>query len=107
MGIWRSIPRADSRLAPNQWETALQSNAVSHWLGTNLESALYSTYAGFSQYQVRRNKFDAGQPVYFNGESQRLHGCRHGLFVFPFEQQLLTIGASQVNHLSLEIQVEK
>ena len=33
-------PRADSRLAPSQWEPSLQSNAVSHWLGTNLESAL-------------------------------------------------------------------
>ena len=32
--------RADSRLAPSQWETPLQSNAVSHWLGTSLESAL-------------------------------------------------------------------
>ena len=35
--------RYDSRLAPSQWETALQSNAVSHWLGTNLESAVVST----------------------------------------------------------------
>ena len=32
--------RADSRLAPSQWETLLLSNAVSHWLGANLESAL-------------------------------------------------------------------
>ena len=32
--------RADSRLAPSQWETSLQTNAVSHWLGTNLESVL-------------------------------------------------------------------
>ena len=32
--------RADSRLAPSQWETSIQSNAVSHWLGANLESAL-------------------------------------------------------------------
>ena len=32
--------RADSRFAPSQWETSLQSNAVSHWLGANLESAL-------------------------------------------------------------------
>ena len=31
--------RADSRLSPSQWETSLQSNAVSHWLGANLESA--------------------------------------------------------------------
>ena len=33
--------RADSRLVPSQWETALQSNTVSHWLGANLESAVY------------------------------------------------------------------
>ena len=32
--------RADYTLAPSQWETSLQSNAVSHWLSTNLESAL-------------------------------------------------------------------
>ena len=32
--------RADSRFAPSQWETALFCNAVSHWLGTSLESAL-------------------------------------------------------------------
>ena len=29
--------RADFRLALSQWETSLQSNAVSHWLGANLE----------------------------------------------------------------------
>ena len=32
--------RADSRLTPSQWETSLQSNAVSHWLGAKLESVL-------------------------------------------------------------------
>ena len=32
--------RADSRFAPSQWETVLLYNDVSHWLGTNLESAL-------------------------------------------------------------------
>ena len=30
---------ADSRFASTQWETSLQINAVSHWLGANLESA--------------------------------------------------------------------
>ena len=35
--------RAISRLAPSQWETSLQSVAVSHWLGTNLESTLYAS----------------------------------------------------------------
>ena len=29
--------RAETRLAPSQWETSLQSNAVSHWLGANLD----------------------------------------------------------------------
>ena len=36
--------RADSRLVPGHWETSLQSNAVSHWLGANLESALLIGY---------------------------------------------------------------
>ena len=36
----KSNGRADSRLPPSQWEMSLQSNAISHWLGRNLESAL-------------------------------------------------------------------
>ena len=42
--------RTDSRFAPSQWETALQSNDFSHWLGANLESALetyFPTRAGY------------------------------------------------------------
>ena len=34
------ICRAVFRLAPSQWETSLQSNAVSHWLGANLEPSM-------------------------------------------------------------------
>ena len=34
----------DSWLAPSQWETSLQSNVVSHWLGADLESALKPNY---------------------------------------------------------------
>ena len=39
--------RSDSGLEPSQWETLLQRNAISHWLGSNLESALlqYSSTA--------------------------------------------------------------
>ena len=40
--------RADSRFAPSQWETSLQSNTISNWLGTNLESALTVLYAIYS-----------------------------------------------------------
>ena len=36
---------ADSRLAPSQWETPLQSNGISHWLGANLESSLGTLYS--------------------------------------------------------------
>ena len=39
--------RADSRLAPRQWETLLQSNTTSHWLGTNLESTLKIHYVQY------------------------------------------------------------
>ena len=37
--VVRWLNRADSRFAPSQRETSLQSNAVSHWLGANLEFA--------------------------------------------------------------------
>ena len=37
----RIIYKADSRLAPSQRETSLQSNAVSHWLGTSLDIYIY------------------------------------------------------------------
>ena len=33
--------RTDFRSASSQWETSIQSNAISHWQGTSLESALY------------------------------------------------------------------
>ena len=36
----RMYCRADSRLAPSQWEMPLLSNDISHWLGASLESAL-------------------------------------------------------------------
>ena len=38
--------RADYRLAPSQWETALLCNDFSHWLGANLESPLPFIYHG-------------------------------------------------------------
>ena len=46
--------RADSRLALGQWETSLQSNAVSHWLETNLEWAL--KYNRLLSYILRRRQ---------------------------------------------------
>ena len=43
-GTTRVSLRADSRLAPSQWEMSLQSNAVSYWQGANLKSALSLVY---------------------------------------------------------------
>ena len=40
--VYWYLHRADSMFALSQWETALQSNAVSNWLGANLESALFA-----------------------------------------------------------------
>ena len=43
------IIRADSRFAPSQWETSLQSNTVSHWRGASLESTLHYTLVSQSK----------------------------------------------------------
>ena len=40
LNVMRWNFRADFRFTPSQWETSLQSNAVSHWLGASLKSAL-------------------------------------------------------------------
>ena len=39
--VYIYLYKADSRFAPNQGETALLCNDVSHWMGASLESALY------------------------------------------------------------------
>ena len=46
--------RADSGLVPSQWETSLQSNVISHWLGTNLhvDSALYTEWCKEIKYRT-------------------------------------------------------
>ena len=40
--------RADTRLPLSQWETSLQSNAVSYWLGGSLESNLGHIWMAFT-----------------------------------------------------------
>ena len=51
--------RDDSRFAPSQWET-LQNNAVSHWLGANLESTLRYTHT--SQLMGHRSNYIRTEP---------------------------------------------
>ena len=42
--ILNRCPRADSKLAPSQWETTLLCNDITYWLGARLESALYKRW---------------------------------------------------------------
>ena len=60
---------ADSRFAPSQWEMSLQSNAVSHWLGANLESTLAIQRLGDFYYKdntvVRPSYLYNGNPHYW------------------------------------------
>ena len=59
---------ADYRFAPSQWETALLCNDVSHWLGANLESALYKVSVA-SWDTKGAQTFSAQWPIYMRGWS--------------------------------------
>ena len=45
----------DSRFVPSQWETALLCNAVSYWLGANLEWCLKLSGVGVNTLRLRQN----------------------------------------------------
>ena len=65
--------RADSRFAPSQRETSLQSNAVSDWLGANLVSTLL----------LQGSRFSSITTIYFDINSQLSQGyvlCMSTLF---------------------------
>ena len=47
------LHRAESRFAPSQWETSLQSNAVSHRLGANLESVMLTNSMKLGKHKSR------------------------------------------------------
>ena len=79
--------RADSRFAPSQWETSLQSNAVSHLPGANLEQSLSrcvylirSHVEGTNEYQGWDDQCNFFCPVLFHCTGQLLidtFACRH------------------------------
>ena len=86
--ITKTYFRADSWFAPSQWETSLQSNAVSHWLGANLESALYVDW--WISYSYLSTQFSCWVTVSMACEqyrvmSQERHGVSdHRPFNCPF-----------------------
>ena len=61
--------RANSRLAPSQWEMLLQSNGICHWLGTNLESALDYIQLTMEDTWVRVLKSD----LYSHKNTENIH----------------------------------
>ena len=50
--------RDESKFPPNQWETALLFNGVSHWLGAILESALLLLFQYASTTEDEKKLFD-------------------------------------------------
>ena len=78
---------ADSRLAPSQWETSLQSNAVSHWLVASPESALtlcvWLATSAFSSHQFPKIPFFCN--LFADSHFRAVHflqNCRSRNFIF-------------------------
>ena len=69
--------RADFRFAPSQWETSLQSNAVSHWIGSNLESTLIMVPSD----RIAKNKKGIWVSIFYparlNGIKPGINTCRY------------------------------
>ena len=70
--------RADSRFLPSQWETLLQSNATSHWLGANLVSALYLHGGHFF---INLQTFIMARPTALEEHDNMLGTWKNGNFV--------------------------
>ena len=78
----KGVLRTDSTLAPSQWETSLQSNGVSHWLGTNLESALCTVFVHEKWYTIdkvikSKNEIQPSILLYFSPRSNQLWPIIH------------------------------
>ena len=71
--------KPDSRLVPCQWETSLQSNTVSHWLGANLESAPTLYIQSQSSFSVLTRRGDIAWYILslFNGLALYSHNNGH------------------------------
>ena len=70
-----TIHRPDSRLAPSQWETSLPSNAVSLWLGTNLESSLYTASKALPTQQPLSSRWCHTVPIHWSTDFTIQHSA--------------------------------
>ena len=95
LSLWCYI-RPDSRLPPSQWKTSLQSNVVSHWLGTNLESAL--CYAMTCPIGLQDDMI----LLYSNTNDESAHICKwyFEVLIFPYDEHMSDI-QSFVNDINV------
>ena len=88
--------RADLRLAPSQWETPLQSNAISHWLGANLKSALWIHHPKqmYRHYHTHRYRLLLGfvRTRVLMSRSRLNNGATHGGWHFDIHRDFDTRG---------------
>ena len=85
--IWWGKLRADRRFALSQWETSLQSNAVSHRLGANLESTLNTWLKRLYNIRVKSHACDSVS-IHWLHIQQLVHSNNKGntkaLYHWPF-----------------------
>ena len=81
--------RADSRFAPSQLETSLQSNAVSHWLDANLEWALPHISPSWVSYGVYIVRFGRNK-LHYNGTTLYIYILAFYWFTVPLASSSLT-----------------
>ena len=77
--------RTDSRFAPSQWETSMQSKAVCHWLGASLESPLSYLYLPDPPLPTKANTmlvpiFSEKNGYFFNGRRDFAKSWKRGHF---------------------------
>ena len=64
------IMRDQSRYSPSQWETSLQCNDISHWLGTYLDWSLHNErleqHRHHFVHDIYQIHFLAWEPLYFD-----------------------------------------
>ena len=102
--------RADSRLALSQWETLLQSNPVSHWLGANLESAL-CLYVNRSLLLILIGAFVSWDFVCVDSSRISCYwiACRKSMWLSPSNPCLCECGPRPgehfTNHFSIIVQI--
>ena len=101
------LSRADSMLAPSQWETSLQSNAVSHRLGGSIESAILSLSHYYSYCRISDGICKAWTAVAMHFLSGIFRAQQHNIRLkcnigFPLKSNYWHVTSIEVKFLALD-----